>query len=415
MGGGNVKRHKGNIHLLTMLYSNYSDKFTIIRFIGKAGKALRYTTNQKLAFLIKVFYVAVWILLAFLAWKAAGLIWPFLVALVLVGCIHPLVKFLHRKIKINQKLLSVSFLALLYGGIGVGLFFLCTRLVFWLQGLFYQLPDYYQTTIQPLPENFSAWAQNWLTGLPAEITSYLETIGDSLGSALSGLIGDISQQGISLVTRWINGIPELLISIVFVILMSFFLSIHYEKVVGFLKNQLPTRWTEKFGKIKQMGKTTVKNYLKAILILMGCTFVELCIGFFILRVDNPIGVAALIAVFDALPLLGTGGIMIPWIILELLGQNYSLALGLAILYGIVTVIRNLIEPKVVGDQLGLNPVLSLLSIYLGYRLLGVVGMILFPILAQLLILLHQNGFIRLYREKKPNADSRPAVASNAPS
>ena len=127
---------------------------------------MRYSTNKKLAFLIQVFYLAVWVLLAYLAWKAAGLIWPFLAALVLVGCIHPLVRFLHRKVKLNQKVLSVTFLALLYGGVGFGLFFLCTRLVFWLQGLFTQLPDYYNSTIQPLLENFSLWAENWLAGLP---------------------------------------------------------------------------------------------------------------------------------------------------------------------------------------------------------------------------------------------------------
>lgn len=368
---------------------------------------MRYSTNKKLAFLIQVFYLAVWVLLAYLAWKAAGLIWPFLAALVLVGCIHPLVRFLHRKMKLNQKVLSVTFLALLYGGVGFGLFFLCTHLVFWLQGLFTQLPDYYNSTIQPLLENFSLWAENWLAGLPVEITSNLETIGDTVSNALSGFIGNVSQQGISLVTSWINGIPGLLISIAFVILMSFFLSLHYETVVGFLRRQLPRRWEEKLGKLKQLSKTTVKNYLKAVLILMLCTFGELCVGFFILRVDNPVGLAALIALFDALPLLGTGGIMIPWIIIELLGQDYSLALGLAILYAVVTVIRNLIEPKVVGDQLGLNPVVSLVAIYLGYRVLGVIGMVLFPILAQILILLHKHGMIRLYRDKKPEEGVQP--------
>ncbi len=362
---------------------------------------MRHSTNQKLAFLIKAFYAAVWVLLAFLAWKVAGLIWPFLAALVLVGCIHPLARFLHRKIKVNQKVLSVAFLVLLYGGVGFGLFFLCTRLVFGLQGLFTKLPDYYRTTIQPLLENFNLWVQNWLAGMPAELTSNLGTIGETVSNALSDFIGDISQQGISLVTGWINGIPELLLSIAFVILMSFFLGLHYETVVAFLRRQLPKRWEEKLGKLKQLSKTTVKNYLKAVLILMFCTFGELCVGFLILGVDKSVALAALIALFDALPLLGTGGIMIPWVIIELLGQNYSLALGLAILYAVVTVIRNFIEPKVVGDQLGLNPVVSLVAIYLGYRVLGVVGMVLFPILAQLLILLHKHGMIHLYREGKP--------------
>ena len=98
------------------------------------------------------------------------------------------------------------------------------------------------------------------------------------------------------------------------------------------------------------------------------------------------------------PVIGTGGIMIPWVLIKLLQGNFSLAIGLGILYAIVTVVRNLIEPKIVGDQLGLNPVVSLISIYLGYKLFSVIGMILFPILAQILLTLHRNGTIRLYRE-----------------
>ena len=96
-------------------------------------------------------------------------------------------------------------------------------------------------------------------------------------------------------------------------------------------------------------------------------------------------------------MVGTGAIMIPWVIIELLQLNYRYALGLAIVYGVVTLVRNIIEPKVVGDQLGLNPIVSLMAIYLGYRLFGVIGMITFPMLMQILLALHKNGSIKIFK------------------
>lgn len=358
------------------------------------------TTQERIDFLVKILYAAVVILLCYIGLRIAGLIWPFLLALVLVACINPLVRLIHRKLKINIKLVSVIFLVMLYAGIGSLLFFICARVIFFLQDVFSQLPVYYSETLSPALSNVTEQLENWLSNIPAEQRENLESIGESLSSALANLISNVSNWGIGFVADLIGGIPNLLISIVFAILLSFFISLQYDKVKAFLKAQLPSKASEKINELKDLCRNTVLKYLRALLILMACTFVELSIGFLILGLDNPFGKAAMIAVFDALPVFGTGGIMIPWIILELLQGNFSMAVGLAILYVIVTVIRNLIEPKVVGDQLGLNSVVSLISIYLGYRLLGVIGMILFPILAQILVALHQNGTIRLYRDHK---------------
>ncbi len=366
------------------------------------------TTQERIDFLVKILYAAVVLLLCCIGLRIAGLVWPFLLALVLVGCINPLVRFIHQKLRINQKLASVALLAALYTGIGFALFSICARVIFLLQDIFRQMPEYYDATLRPALEHAAQQVEGWLSNLPDGYLENLNAVAESLSSSLTGLIESVSDWGIGLAADLIGGIPNLLISIVFAILLSFFTSLQYDEIKAFLKVQLPDKVSDTINNLKVLCRDTVLKYLKALFILMLCTFAELSVGFFLLDVANPLGKAAVIAIFDALPIFGTGGIMIPWILLELLQGNLPLSFGLAVLYAIVTVIRNLLEPKVVGDQLGLNPVVSLISIYLGYRLLGVAGMILFPILAQILLTLHQNGTIRLYREQKDSQTKNDA-------
>jgi len=136
--------------------------------------------------------------------------------------------------------------------------------------------------------------------------------------------------------------------------------------------------------------------------------VELFLGLLVLGESNAIAIALGIALFDALPFFGTGAIMVPWAALELLQGNYPLGVGLAILYAIVTLIRNIIEPKIISDKLGLNPIVSLVAIYLGFRTMGVLGMIFMPILVQILFALHQEGSFPLFHPFFPPADGKAA-------
>ena len=126
---------------------------------------------------------------------------------------------------------------------------------------------------------------------------------------------------------------------------------------------------------------------------MLITFVELSIGLSVLGVRNAIPIAFGISMFDILPVLGTGGIVLPLAVFSLLTKNYFLGIGLLVLYAAVTIIRNFIEPKIIGDQLGLNPIVTIISIYLGFVWIGVGGMILMPITVQILLTLHRKGVI----------------------
>jgi predicted PurR-regulated permease PerM len=130
---------------------------------------------------------------------------------------------------------------------------------------------------------------------------------------------------------------------------------------------------------------------------MSITFIELSIGFTIIGIGKPLLIAVLIALFDILPVLGTGGIMVPWIVISAIQSNYSLALGLLILYMVITIVRNIIEPKIVGSQIGLHPVVTLVSLFVGAQLFGVIGLFGFPITLSLLRHLNETGAIKLFK------------------
>ena len=357
-------------------------------------------TKQKRDFLIHAAFIAVIIGIIYIIFAyVLDLIFPFIVALILVTIIHPVIAFIQKNIKINQKIVSIAMMALLYLMAGGFIFLFTTQIFFLLRDLFSMFPTYYSSYIEPSLLQILQVSENILANFPPEWEVGLRSIQDSLMSGVQSLVGGISKQGIELVTSITNRIPTFLMNFIFTIMLSFFISVQYDLVVAFFKTQIPPKAQAFIIDLRILLKDSVLRYLRAYCILMCITFIELSIGLLILKTPNAILVAAGIALFDMLPIFGTGGIVIPWIIIELIKQNFAYALGLLVLYGIVTLVRNLIEPKIVGDQLGINPIISLMSIYLGFKLFGVFGMIFVPIAVQILLALHSSGKIRLYREK----------------
>ena len=131
---------------------------------------------------------------------------------------------------------------------------------------------------------------------------------------------------------------------------------------------------------------------------MAMTFFELLLAFLLLRVKEPVGLAALTALVDALPVFGTGTILLPWALYCLLLGRRGRALGLAFSWALLNLVRSCTQAKLLGDQIGLDPLTSLLSVYVGWRVCGVWGMLLFPILAMILIQLNRRGVIHLWRQ-----------------
>lgn len=141
----------------------------------------------------------------------------------------------------------------------------------------------------------------------------------------------------------------------------------------------------------------VGKLIKSYSIIMSITFVELSIGLSILKISNPFLIALAISVFDILPILGAGGVLLPWAIFSLILGNVPLGIGLFILYGVIMVVRQVIEPKIVGQQIGLHPIATLLCMFIGAKLLGVIGLFLFPITATIIKGMNDEGVIHLFK------------------
>lgn len=237
---------------------------------------------------------------------------------------------------------------------------------------------------------FSEWAFPEIAG---DVGKFLGGFLDSL----QGTLGSISTNLLSGVAGVSARLPLWLISFIFTILASLFISMDYDHVMEFIGRQIPEKRKEILLDIKDYLKKTLKGYIRAYLILMLITFAELSVGLLTLRVENPFGIAAIIAIADAFPILGTGTVVIPWAVISLFQQRYYLALGLILLYLIVTAVRHFVEPKVVGDQLGIPPIVAIIAIYLGFVWFGVLGAILFPIIMNIILSLQKAGKIHIWK------------------
>jgi sporulation integral membrane protein YtvI len=201
----------------------------------------------------------------------------------------------------------------------------------------------------------------------------------------------------SAATAVTTSLPMLLVSFIIWVVASIFLTIDYQKVITFIMRQVPERHAETVELTRSLCTNTIFRLLRAYLLLMFITFIELSISFSILGVSYALLIAALVALVDILPVLGTGTILIPWAFIALIMGDFKLFIGLGITYIIITILRNILEPRVVSQQIGLNPLVTLFFMFLGLRAIGIFGMLLFPVIVMVLIQLQESGKIKIWK------------------
>lgn len=350
-------------------------------------------------FLINTAYFAFWIIIAILVirYLFAWMI-PFVLGFSVAALLQKPLKWLVRKTHISRKIFSVAMVVLvvlLLAGI--------VSAIGW--GLIVWLIDFFDSdNITVMQKALTDLADSLKTALSNLSLSMPESLSDSFGD----LAGMVSSKLIELLTSLLSGVatwvvsltasfPSLLINFFMWILSSIFLTIDYDAVTGFLKRQIPSRFTPVLGAAKDFFNNALFGYFRTYSLLILITFVELCIGFLILQVPHAIPLAMLVALIDIMPILGTGTVLIPWTVISLILGDFRMAIGIGLLYIIITVIRNIIEPKIVSVQIGLHPIVTLFFMLLGLRAIGVLGMFIFPVTVLILKQLHDAGYIRLWK------------------
>lgn len=222
-----------------------------------------------------------------------------------------------------------------------------------------------------------------------------------LGSLTSKL-----SSGVSNVYSVVKGVPSILIGVVIGLVAWILFTKDYDYIVRFIQNQLPDDKKGVLVEFKQVFSKTILTMFKAYGIIMCITFCELFLGFSIMSLFGIMNngyfaiIALAIAVFDILPVAGSGGILIPWSLFSLIYGNYKQAIGLIVLYIIITVIRQYIEPKIVGTSLGVHPIVTLMGLYFGLKLFGFMGMFIVPLTVMTLKAFNDAGRISIWKTSK---------------
>ena len=331
--------------------------------------------------------LAVWIFFRY----AISALLPFLLAAVISALVSPVSDWISKKTRVPKKLMSAVVLILLFSLTSALLYLAISRLIGELGDLLARLsedPELVGNTLSSLVDRVtgngthfsflqSIFESESLKSLGIDLSGLLQ---DAVGSLISSLTSALPTAAVSL----IKGIPSWILFIIVLLIAAYYFSSDGESVWRGLSSVLPTKWQVRLPLIKEKFKRTVTGYIKAYFLLMLLTFFEMVIGLSILGAKYAFIMAIVISVVDVLPILGAGTVLVPWAIFALISSNTPLGVGLLILYAVTLIIRQIAEPRIVGSTLGIHPLATLASVYLGLRIIGFIGIFVGPMAAMLL-------------------------------
>lgn len=320
---------------------------------------------------------------------------PFILAFTAAAALEPVVRFLVRR-RWPRALASAMLTLALLGTLCALLVRLTGKGVSAVSDFAAQAPRLMEAAAQAM-ERLEQRVLLYIAAAPEGVSDYLAAALGALGESLYRVPALLSQWALDLVSRGAQASPDILLFTVTAGLGSYFISASYPRITAFLKAQLPRSFLQRLEGMGQELRTGFGGLLRAQLMLMVMTFSLLLFAFSLLRIRSAGTLAAVTAIVDALPVFGTGIVLLPWALYCLLLGQSRRALGLVMSWLGVVLMRSVAQAKLLGDQIGLDPLVSLLSVYVGWQVWGFGGMLLFPILFLILSRLNERGILRLWR------------------
>ena len=416
--------------------------------------------EKKRALIINVIYLAMIIAIGFLVIRyAMGVCFPFLFAFLVALVLQRPKNFLVRKTFLKDGAASVIcvFLLLfvvlaLVALLGVRVFSrvqdfinyialqlqnietVIENIQKWVLSLIEKAPEFLRNTLHDSVSQLFTKINDYLASSSADTavaaTDAAVAAADSTQSSASALSGLLSGNfKLSWVTTPISSllstakqIPSVLIAVVITLVASCFMTTEYPKVMAFIRLQFPEHRRNDIDRAKVLLKSSLGKMGKAYALIMLVTFIEMSVGLTVLRLSGVfqsnyiIMIAVVTAIIDIVPVLGTGTVLIPWAVYSFITGSFGLGIGLIVIYAAITVIRQVIEPKLVAGQLGLSPIVTIAALYFGLKIFGVLGMLITPILVIMLKLLNDEGIIHLWRSpaRVKTEAAAAAAAEEAP-
>lgn len=318
--------------------------------------------------------VVLLLLVIFLLPRMLSFFMPFVVGWIIAWIASPMVRFFEEKIKLKRKAGSAFVIIAVIGLIIFLMHLLITALVGQLDGMLNDLPAMWvglEKDLLEIGRKFSAIYNRMPVNLKTEMVGVMDQLGNSVGEVVSGL----SEPTIDAVSNFAMQLPSIIIAIIMALLSSYFFVADRGAVYDWFRKHTPASVQARFLIVKRSLVKAVGGYLKAQLKIEIWMYLLLVIGLSILQVDYVLVIALIIALLDFFPFFGTGTIMVPWAIIEILEGSYQRAIGLLIIWCVGQLARQIIQPKIVGDSVGVPTIPTLFLLYIGYKFSGVLGML----------------------------------------
>lgn len=316
---------------------------------------------------------------------------PFVVGFLFSLLVNPIVRFLDKRIKISRKFGSVLMIALAIGIVALLVYGLALALRTGLRDFMDYLPVMFEDAELEV-KNAIERLQNLINDLPFISGVDLSNLTNDIIEFMGGLLtNEESGDTVSAIGDVVKSIPNLIVSTIIGFLATYFFIADREKLAEKLDKILPASFKEKTLRLYRQTLGAVGGYFKAQFKIMGVVYVVLVVGLIILQVKYAWLIGFGIAILDMLPVFGTGTVLLPWAVIKLFSGNYQVAIGMVALYVLTFLIHQLLQPKMVGDSLGMDPFAALFFMYVGYRVSSVFGMIIAIPIGMLLINLAKAG------------------------
>ncbi|SHM72299.1 sporulation integral membrane protein YtvI [Anaerosporobacter mobilis DSM 15930] len=334
--------------------------------------------------------IVIVLLLIFVAPKLIAFFLPFVIGYVIALIANPLVKFLEKRLKIVRKhgsaIVIIVVLALIIGA----LYLIISVLVRESISFITDLPNLYENLNLQIKE-----VQNNLQGVykafPLGIQKFIDNLGDNIGSYVNVFVQKMELPTISDAGLLVKNAAEFLFMMIITIMSAYFFVAERERMSLQIKKILPETWGDKVKMISDNFKLAFGGYLKAQFKIMLVITIILFAGFEVINVGYAILLALGIAFLDFLPFFGTGAVLWPWAVVELVSGNYFRTVVLLIIYLICQIVRQILQPKLVGDSIGISPLETLIFMYVGYKVKGLLGIIIGIPIGMILVNFYKSG------------------------
>lgn len=337
-----------------------------------------------------IFALAIFLLVIFVLPKLLWLFAPFVVGWIIAMIAYPLVRFLEEKLSVRRKVSSALVVIVVIGLVVLLLYLIISKLVQEIVGLVGSLPEMWMG----MEAEFAEIGQNLsviYSRLPIDVQNSITDFMNQIGAYFGELVGKIGTPTIAAAGNFAKQLPTVVIGVIMALLSSYLFIADKESINSWFAAYTPQSVQEKYLIIQRSLVKAVGGYLKAQLRIELWMYLLLVVGLTILKVDYTLLIALGIAILDLLPFFGTGTVMVPWAIIKILSSDYKMAIGLLIIWGVGQLARQVIQPKIVGESVGMPPLPTLILLYVGFKVAGVLGMIIAVPVGLIVVTMYEEG------------------------